>query len=146
MAQGSGSEAGALALVGFDWQWQVDGPYWYGGWVPAGSNRLVSYLYTDRPIYRPGQTIYYQAFIRDRRQGLYTPLTVGQPVTVTMLDARGNQAGVDYPLVDGDGAVQGEFQLGDSPPLGSYTLELWAAGNAGSKACGWRNTANPNTV
>ena len=128
VAQGSGSAADALALVGFDWQWQVDGPYWYSDWGASASNRLVSYLYTDRPIYRPGQTVYYQAFVRDRRQGLYTPLAAGQPVTVTLLDARGNQAGVDYPTVDGDGALQGEFLLGDAPPLGSYTLDLWAAG------------------
>ncbi len=128
VAQGIASATDALALVGFDWQWQVDGPYWYGDWAATGTNRLVSYLYTDRPIYRPGQTIYYQAFVRDRRQGLYTPLAAGQPVTVTLLDARGNQAGVDNPLVDADGAVQGEFLLGDAPPLGSYTVELWAAG------------------
>ena len=128
VAQGSDSAADALALVGFDWQWQVDGPYWYADWASSAAQRLVSYLYTDRPIYRPGQTIYYQAFVRDRRQGLYTPLAAGQPVTVTLLDARGNQAGVDDPAVDGDGALQGEFLLGDAPPLGSYTLELWAAG------------------
>ncbi len=49
---------------------EVTGDGIYGAWFSGADNDLPverGYLYTDRPIYRPGETVYYRGVVRDRR-------------------------------------------------------------------------------
>ncbi len=62
---------------------------WYSGVSPwdFGINAntrapgLDLYLYTDRPIYRPGQTVYFRAIVRNAYNGRYTPPGYRQPAS-----------------------------------------------------------------
>ena len=49
---------------------EVTGDGVYGAWYSNSESDLPTgraYLYTDRPVYRPGETIYYRGVLRDRR-------------------------------------------------------------------------------
>lgn len=116
----------SISVAGLDWQWISDGYYWWDGSAPAGDQTL--YLYTDRPIYRPNQTIYYQAFLRQRGSGGYSQIVASTPISLTLRDARNNLVAIQPGTLDEFGALHGEFTIGDSPPLGWWTLALTVNG------------------
>ncbi|MEZ4861874.1 MAG: MG2 domain-containing protein [Caldilineaceae bacterium] len=118
-------------VAGLDWQWRSDGSYYWYDTTPA-AYRI--YLYTDRPIYRPGHTINYQAFLRNNLTSGYTPLSAGTPVTVTLRDSRSNVVATIAKTVDAYGALDGAFVLGDEPPLGQYQVEVNVGGQTQSQA------------
>jgi len=49
------------------------GPWDYGINTSNRAPGLELYMYSDRPIYRPGQTVYYRAVVRKGYNGRYTP-------------------------------------------------------------------------
>jgi uncharacterized protein YfaS (alpha-2-macroglobulin family) len=53
---------------------QGEGIYgaWYGGTQANPLPRSGSYIYTDRPVYRPGETVYFRGVLRDRDDMTYT--------------------------------------------------------------------------
>ncbi len=56
----------------------------------TGEERRVVHLYTDRPVYRPGQTAYLKGVVRDRTlTGYVTPTP--EAVEVTVADGRGQK-------------------------------------------------------
>jgi len=82
---------------------------------------LKAYLYTDRPVYRPNQTVYFKGILR-KRVGESFALPDVSRVKVSI---RGpNDEAVfeqEYP-VERRGTFTGEFNLPAEPSLGSYTL------------------------
>jgi uncharacterized protein YfaS (alpha-2-macroglobulin family) len=75
------------------------------------------YLYTDRPIYRPGQTIYFNVVARQSFDGRYTPLT-GQTIQLELRDDTGlmlksfNLALSEYGTMNGEYALSADAQPG----------------------------------
>ncbi len=80
--------------------------YDFGLQADYSSNATNAYIYTDRPIYRPGQTVYYRAILRERDNGRYK-LPAFSQVTVTIV---------------GDGSLSGQAPVYfDSPqPLSAF--------------------------
>lgn len=82
------------------------------------------YLYTDRPLYRPGDTVHVRGWVRSNDYGRY-----GAPVT-EKIELRGYSFfGGDDPIelsfdVDAAGGFYGEFVLADDAPLGTLQLEV----------------------
>ena len=58
-----------------------------------------AYVYTDRPIYRPGQTVYWKAVVRQDNDAQYRLPPTGQAVTVTIRDDQGNKLQQEAPAV-----------------------------------------------
>lgn len=84
----------------------------------------VGYVYTDRPIYRPGQTVYWKAILRRNDDVHYSLPPTGQPVNVTIIDEMGNTL-IDQQLtVNALGAVDGQLELGPDAALGYYIISL----------------------
>ncbi len=82
---------------------------------------LSIYLYTDRPIYRPGQTVYYKGVVREAFDGRYQLPTV-KDIPLTLTDANGNQlASLNLPLSP-FGTFNGQFELPSEAAPGGYTL------------------------
>lgn len=57
-----GRTANDTTIAGLDWQWRLQNGSWT--WSDPAQERYRVYLYTDRPLYRPGQSVQYHAIIR----------------------------------------------------------------------------------
>ncbi len=79
-----------FAVVSTDWNegigpWEFNIPSGYG--TPA----YQTYFYTDRPIYRPGQTVFWKGIVRAVVDDAYALPPAGTPVQVIVRDDRGNE-------------------------------------------------------
>jgi uncharacterized protein YfaS (alpha-2-macroglobulin family) len=94
--------------------------------VPGGvsSARYNGYVYTDRPIYRPGQTVYWKAILRRDDDAQYSLPAAGQPVTVTIRDEQGNKLLDEGMTLSAMGAVDGKLALGSEAGLGYYYISV----------------------
>lgn len=82
---------------------------------------ITSYIYTDRPIYRPAQKVYYKGIVRRWGRNGYE-LVDGKTVNVTIEDANsGKISESELPLSSG-GTFSGEVDISDEAPLGSYRI------------------------
>ncbi len=80
-----------------------------------------TYLYTDRPIYRPGQTVYFRGVVRQAFNGRYT-LPEFSSVSLELHDYNGRVIQTfDLPLSP-YGTFHGEYQLSDEAQPGYYSL------------------------
>jgi uncharacterized protein YfaS (alpha-2-macroglobulin family) len=81
-----------------------------------------AYLYTDRTIYRPGQTVYFKGVLRGDDDGRYSLPGDVQTMQVVVRDDQGKEIFLaDLPLND-MGTLHGEFKLSDEASLGFYDL------------------------
>ena len=122
-----GEQGGNITLAGLNSGWQTGNGYWWGGWgFSPGMNQesYRVYLYTDRPIYRPGQTVNYAAILRRDTADGYVPVDASVPMTLTVYDSRGNQVTTQNPIPDDFGSIHGAIALAAEPPLGAYRLTL----------------------
>jgi hypothetical protein len=90
------------------------------------------FLYTDRPIYRPGQTVHWKAFARRAAEGGYV-LPAPGPLGVTLTGPEG--ASLEVPpgaRLSARGSADGTIQLPDDLTLGDWTLAATAGRAAGS--------------
>jgi uncharacterized protein YfaS (alpha-2-macroglobulin family) len=91
------------------------------------AERLIGYLYTERPVFRPGQTVFFKGIVR-KRVGEGYALPGLDKVHVTIKDS-GDQAVFEKDCtVNSAGSFNGEFSLPDNPALGDYTLKAEAKG------------------
>ncbi len=111
--------------------------YWTGNVSPwqmgistdtGPEQAIYAYIYTDRPIYRPGDTVYYKAIVRDTNFGRYTvPSEVtGLEITVNPNFFMGEEAYSETfnVTLDEDGVFHGEFVLPEDMPLGTYSFNI----------------------
>ncbi|MGI4739471.1 MAG: alpha-2-macroglobulin family protein [Janthinobacterium lividum] len=66
----------------------INGYYFPGHNNPAEQIQRRTFLFTDRAIYRPGQTVYFKGILTQSLGGKASLLT-GQPVSVRLLDVNG---------------------------------------------------------
>jgi uncharacterized protein YfaS (alpha-2-macroglobulin family) len=86
---------------------------------------LRSYLYTDRPVYRPGQTVYFKGIVR-KMVGEEYALPKLDKIRVTIVDSQDQSVFKRDYAVNSLGSFNGEFTLANSPSLGDYTLRAEA--------------------
>lgn len=80
---------------------------------------IRGYLYTDRPVYKPGQTVAYKGILRRRIAGHYQ-LPSAPSVAVTFTDANGKTLEVQHRPLNPFGAFSGTLQLPITAALGLY--------------------------
>jgi len=101
--------------VGVD-SWEFDIPFQF---APPS---LKLYLYTDRPIYRPGQTVYLRAIARQAFNARYTLPDVAT-LPLRILNPNGQEiARLSLPLSE-FGSASGEFLLPEDAPPGTYAID-----------------------
>ncbi|NOR83363.1 MAG: hypothetical protein GQ526_07700, partial [Ardenticatenales bacterium] len=120
-----------ITASGLSNEWRTGSVGWYGWWQPEPTGQqYAAHVYTDRPIYRPGQTLYFKAIIRQDDDAILDLFPAGAPVTARIRDARNNLVQT-FELTSNDfGAVNGSFQLAEGAMLGSYAVEILVEGES----------------
>ncbi|GAP08080.1 large extracellular alpha-helical protein [Anaerolinea thermolimosa] len=92
------------------------------------ADRNLVYLYSDRPIYRPGQTVHFKVVLQHKENARYTPLDQGE-VEVKVLPPYDYTQPEQKPLVtlrlpvSALGTADGSFDLPADAQPGYYTLQ-----------------------
>ncbi|MEW6284665.1 MAG: Ig-like domain-containing protein [Chloroflexota bacterium] len=80
------------------------------------------YFYTDCPIYRPGQTVYYRGIVREAFNGRYElPAVTSVPIFLT--DAQGTQLASINAQLSPYGTFNGQFELSQEAVPGHYIFQ-----------------------
>jgi len=95
-------------------------------------SRLSIYIYTDRPVYRPGHTVYFKAILRGIEEGRYRLAQVG-PVQIEIDDPEGKAVSRQTLNLSPAGTLQGQFTVPNAAALGYYSIRVlrgqgWHAG------------------
>ena len=80
------------------------------------------YMYTDRPIYRPGHTVYFRGVARQAFNGRYELPPVNE-IPLILRDANGTQLLTLNARLSPYGTFNGEFKLPEEAVPGYYTFD-----------------------
>jgi uncharacterized protein YfaS (alpha-2-macroglobulin family) len=83
-----------------------------------------TYVYTDRPIYRPGQTVYIRGIDRIGFDGEYEIWNKEQ-AKVTIMNSRGEEVYQTAVEISDHGTFATEFALPSDAPLGIYNIDVF---------------------
>jgi alpha-2-macroglobulin len=107
-----------LAFLGFE-------GIWYANAEAEVYLQNKAFAITDRPVYRPGQTMRWKFWVEEARYD--APLAckfAGRRFKIRLTNPRGETLLDKIYTVDAFGGFDGEFRLPDGAALGSYTLAL----------------------
>ena len=109
-----------------DWNngvWDVGVPmdYW--------QRTFVGLVYSDRPIYRPGEQVFFKGVLRLDDDARYSIPETDPNVVVVLRDARGDELLRDQVRLNEFGTFVGELQLPEQASTGSYSIVLQQAPN-----------------
>ncbi|MDF1516198.1 MAG: MG2 domain-containing protein, partial [Anaerolineae bacterium] len=88
-----------------------------------GQAEYAGYLYTDRPIYRPGQTVYFKGIVRADDDADYSIPGGIDTLLVLINDPQGKELYRENLPVSDMGTFYGEMVLDEQAPLGTYNLQ-----------------------
>ncbi|MBI3764136.1 MAG: Ig-like domain-containing protein, partial [Chloroflexi bacterium] len=95
------------------WDFNLQGDYY-------GTN-YQAYFYTDRPVYRPGQTVNFRAVLRAEDDARYTVPDLA-PIPVGILDDKGEEVYSQTLKLSEFGTISGQFTLSDEAGTGYYNI------------------------
>jgi alpha-2-macroglobulin len=85
------------------------------------------YAFTDRPAYRPKETLQWKFIARKGKEGVYsTP--ANQIVEYQINDPRGVKVTEGIATLNAFGSAWGSLELGEQLPLGEYNVQFWDQG------------------
>jgi alpha-2-macroglobulin len=117
------------------WQWVVGvhqghpiffpgQSWWFGGAVPERSD-LRGMVWTDRPLYRPGETVNVQIFARRmdaRARAIAVP--AGQTLKIEIRDPRGEMFHERELQLDANGSFDFALPIGSDVALGEFRVQV----------------------
>jgi uncharacterized protein YfaS (alpha-2-macroglobulin family) len=93
-----------------------------GGLRSAGlANQMTAYVFSDRGIYRPGETIHAGVIVKASN---WQPLPKDMPVEAEVIDARGLSVRRETLFVGAGGALELTHPTQESSPTGNYTINI----------------------
>jgi alpha-2-macroglobulin len=90
--------------------------------------KIAGHVYTDRPIYRPGQTVNFKGVLRNEKDVNFS-LPAGN-VQVTINSTSGEQIYQQELALSANGSFDGSLKLADGAALGTYNIGV-TLGNQG---------------
>ena len=110
------AKGGRFAYLGFD-------RVWYGRRHDAEYNAVRAYAITDRPVYRPDQTVHYKFWVRRAKYDMGdTSEFAGREFVVEVRNPRGDKAAEHRSKADAFGGVEGEYIVPADATLGVYYM------------------------
>jgi hypothetical protein len=110
--------------------WNGDTAPWQFGLNADSSDQTpnFAYIYTDRPIYRPGDSVFFKGIVRENGYGRFFMPAERQELELHIYysDFTGQASFDDYQTVtvQPDGTFNGEFVVPESGALGTYFMSL----------------------
>lgn len=104
---------------------------WQSGFSPYDFNLSYTFdreayygdVYTDRPIYRPGQTVYFRGVVRQDDDARYSLPSGDQSIRISANDGDGKAIFQTELPLSAYGTFNGELDLAPAAALGYYNLE-----------------------
>ena len=97
----------------------ISNPFFYFG--GGGENLLTAYVYTNQPIYRPGQNVYFKAILRDK-EGNELKNIAGTDFSITVKSPKNKEVYSQTLKSDDLGAISGNLKLEEGADLGNYSI------------------------
>ncbi|MCU0229275.1 MAG: MG2 domain-containing protein, partial [Bryobacterales bacterium] len=118
--QGAGGEVLLVAVNGKDVAATT-----LAEWALQSMSRqqFKGYIYTDRPVYRPGDTVRFKAILRQQSPDGYS-VPAQRTIKVSVQDAKGQAVYEQDRVLSAAGALHGEFTLGGDAPLGYFRVDV----------------------
>jgi hypothetical protein len=88
----------------------------------GANSQALFYLYSDRPLYRPGQVVHWKGILRMLDDDQWQLPPAGQQVKITINDTFGNLLYSQLHSVDELGSVYGDFTLAPDVSGGYFTI------------------------
>lgn len=137
-----------FAIASDQWSEGI-GPWEFGISQGYDNSNYLLYFYTDRPLYQPGQTVYWKGIVRQRDNdgnGGYSLPPATLPVSVTISNDRGTVIAETSVTPNEHGTVSGELSLAGEATAGYYFLsanvelspERFAYGSADFQVANYR--------
>jgi uncharacterized protein YfaS (alpha-2-macroglobulin family) len=95
-----------------------------------------AYLFTDRPIYRPGQMVFFKGVVRADNDARYALPTDVPAVQLTIANMQGQQVLSQSVPLDASGAFTGQLALDNGAATGQYYLQACVPFPAGGEGPG----------
>jgi alpha-2-macroglobulin len=109
---------GRFAYFGFD-------RIWFGQRYDSEYSATKVFTITDRPVYRPDQTVKYKFWIRQAKYDQAdTSAFANQSFTVTISNPKGENVASKKVKSDEYGGIEGEFKLKSDAQLGVYSASV----------------------
>jgi len=107
---------GRMAFLGFS-------SIWYSGYDESQYNQTKTLIMTDRPVYRPGQTVKFKVWVRQAKYDRdETSSFAGQRFTVRIDNPKNERIYSQTLTADAYGGIAGEFKLAADAALGVYRI------------------------
>jgi alpha-2-macroglobulin len=115
----------AFAWIGN--RYALTGAGYYGYWGGYDDNREEAkvYSYTDRPVYRPGQKVYFRQILTRRVGGGDQEPLKGVTVNVQVTNPKGEKIYEKKITSSEFGTINGDFMLPAETPLGEYGVQAY---------------------
>ncbi len=105
-------------------------PWNFGLSFDKAPARYFAYVFTDRPIYRPGNLVFFKGIVRTSEENKLT-LPKEKKVDVTVTDSRGDEVLKKTYDISNNGTFNGELQLGQNIRSGIYNVRSKLQGSSG---------------
>ena len=114
---------GRRGITSTRWQqgsepWQLNLP------VDFFPRELVGHVYSARPIYRPGETVFYKGVVRRDDDARYRIPEADPGVGLSIRDPQYNELTSSPVTLNDLGTFAGEFVIPDDAPTGVYSLQV----------------------
>ncbi len=96
-------------------------------WGRAEFERWKIYAFTDRPAYRPKETVQWK-FIARRYNGSVYSTPTDTTLEFEITDPRGAKVKTDKAKLNTFGSAWGSLELTEAMPLGEYQIQFWNEG------------------
>jgi uncharacterized protein YfaS (alpha-2-macroglobulin family) len=114
---------GLFAVSSNNWTNGID-TWAFGVYGTLYEEDYTVYLYTDRPLYRPGQEVNFRGILRNRDGVDYTLPPAGTTVQVSITNSEGDYVYRQGLRVDEFGAFNDTLTLDEEAALGYYNIEV----------------------
>ncbi len=83
-----------------------------------------AHFYTDRNIYRPGQSVHFKGILRQDDDARYALPTANNSASVTISDSQGKEIFAQKLKLSQMGTINGSFELDENAALGFYSIQV----------------------